>query len=161
MRGLALPLPGRCQCHAVSYECSGLPFVAYACHCRECQRLSSSAFNTCMQVAAEKVRIVSGAPRLRERTADSGNVLATLFCADCGSALFSQNSARPAIRTIYVGTLEDARSIEISAHIWVSRKLPWVILPAHHRTFDAGGDWTADYAADIGRYKPSATPIDR
>lgn len=154
MRSLQLPLRGRCQCGAVSFQCAGQPFVAYTCHCLECQRLSSSAFNTCIQVAAETVEIVSGEPIVRDRTADSGNVLSTYFCGDCGSAIFSQNSARARIRTIYVGTLNDAGLIDVCAHIWVKRKLPWVVVPASHRIFNEGGDWTLDYAADITRYKP-------
>jgi len=107
-----------------------------------------------MQVPAESVEISSGDPARRERTADSGNVVQTCFCADCGSALFSQNSARPRIRTVYVGTLENAAAVEITAHIWTDSKLPWVVLPEGHRTFPRAGDWTEDYAADIGRYKP-------
>ncbi len=154
MHSLPLPLRGRCQCGVVSFQCTGQPFVAYTCHCLECQRLSSSAFNTCIQVAAEAVEIVTGEPCVRDRTADSGNVLSTYFCRDCGSAIFSQNSARPRIRTIYVGTLNDAGLIEVCAHIWVKRKLPWVVVPSSHRIFNEGGDWTVDYAADLTRYKP-------
>jgi hypothetical protein len=154
MHSLQLPLRGRCQCGVVSFQCTGQPFVAYTCHCLECQRLSSSAFNTCIQVAAETVAIASGEPRARDRTADSGNVLSTYFCGACGSAIFSQNSARPRIRTIYVGTLNDAGLIDVRAHIWVKRKLPWVVVPSSHRIFNEGGDWTVDYAADITRYKP-------
>jgi hypothetical protein len=50
--------------------------------------------------------------------------------------------------------LNDAGLIDVCAHIWVKRKLPWVVVPASHRIFNEGGDWTVDYAADITRYKP-------
>ena len=155
LRDLPLPLRGRCQCGRVSLECRSQPFVAYTCHCLECQRQSSSAFNTCLQVAAEAVEILSGVPRARVRTADSGNILSSHFCSDCGSTVYSQNSARPRIRTLYVGTLDDAARIAVSAHIWVKRKLPWVQLPAQHRIFEEAGDWRTDYASDITRYQPA------
>jgi hypothetical protein len=37
-------LAGGCQCGAVRYEIRGEPMSLYVCHCRECQRQSSSAF---------------------------------------------------------------------------------------------------------------------
>ena len=96
-----------------------------------------------MQVPAESVS-TSGSPAKRDRVADSGNVITTWFCEDCGSALYTKNSARPRVTTIYVGALDDAESVEVSAHIWVNRKLPWVVLPRGHRVFQMGGDWSSD-----------------
>lgn len=149
-----LPEYGACQCGSCEYVVNAPPYVAYTCHCKECQKLSSSAFSTCMQVAAEAVEITTGNPASRRRKTDSGNTLATWFCVKCGSALFSQNSARPGIRTVYVGTLENADLVEVDAHTWLDRKQPWVQLPDNHRLFPRAGDWTQDYADDIERYKP-------
>jgi hypothetical protein len=132
-----------------------LPFVAYTCHCLACQKLSSSAFATCMQVPAESVEHVSGRPAIRERVADSGNRLAISFCADCSTAIYSQNSARPRLRTIFVGALDAATSIRVTAHIWTKRRLPWVVLPETHRVFDEAGDWRQDYASDPSRLESS------
>lgn len=85
-------------------------------------------------------------------------MLTTWFCPDCGSALFSQNSARPRIRTVYVGTLAHPESVIVDAHIWLDRKLPWVTLPDTHRKFARAGDWRADYARDPERYRPTDPP---
>lgn len=151
---LSLPATGQCQCSQIQYAVSAQPFVAYTCHCSKCQQLSSSAFITCIQVPSESVSVTSGNAACRERMADSGNQLITWFCSDCGSALFSQNSARPRIRTVYVGTLAQPQDVLVNAHIWLKRKLPWVILPEAHRLYAEAGDWTQDYANDLGRYKP-------
>lgn len=151
---LSLPTTGQCQCGQVQYALSAQPFVAYTCHCIECQKLSSSAFTTCIQVPSESVTITRGSAAYRDRSADSGNTLTTWFCSHCGSTLFSQNAARPRIRTIYVGTLSQPHRVQVDAHIWLKRKLPWVILPQAHRHFDEAGDWTQDYANDLARYKP-------
>lgn len=151
---LNIPATGRCQCGACEYRLEAPPFVSYTCHCRACQALSASAFNTCIQVPAEAVTATLGAPLERQRTADSGNVLTTWFCGRCGSALFAQNSARPRIRTIYVGTLDERQDVEVNAHIWTEAKLPWVILPEAHREFRRGGDWREDYAGELDRYLP-------
>jgi hypothetical protein len=151
---LVLPVHGGCQCGECRYHVDVQPFVAYACHCTACQRLTASAFLLCMQVAAERVTVTAGAPEQHLRVAESGNHLVTSFCAACGSTLFAQNSARPRVRTVHVGTLDRPGDVAISAHIWVKRKLPWVLLPESHRVFEGPGDWSEDYAGDPGRYGP-------
>ncbi len=97
------------------------------------------------------MRLARGEPRRGERVADSGNRITTWFCPSCGSALYSQNAARPRVRTLYVGILDDPGVAEISAHIWTKRKQPWVELPSHHRVFSGAGDWREDYASDLSR----------
>jgi hypothetical protein len=150
---LVLPAQGSCQCGACRYRVDAQPYVAYACHCTACQRLTSSAFLLCMQVAAESVAVTAGSPSTCLRVADSGNRLVTWFCPACGSSLFAENSSRPRVRTVHAGTLERPGEVAISAHIWVSHKLPWVVLPESHRVFDGPGDWTPDYARDPLRYR--------
>jgi hypothetical protein len=62
--------------------------------------------------------MVQGSPAFRVRTSDRGNALETAFCGICSTALYSGSSARPRIRTIYVGTLDRAADVEVRAHIW-------------------------------------------
>ena len=151
---LTLPASGRCQCQSCAYTLRAQPFVAYTCHCRECQRLTGSAFASCIQVPAEAVITVSGKPQRRDRVAESGNTLSTLFCPSCGTALFSQNAARPLIRTVYVGTLDKPEDAAVGAHIWTKRKLPWVVIPPGYRVYPEAGDWSQDYAHAMQRYRP-------
>jgi len=151
---IELPFEGGCQCEAIRFVCSAPPFVSYTCHCRACQRLTSSAFATCVQVPAEALDVRRGSPAARARIADSGNHLTTRFCASCGAALFSASSARPRIRSIYVGTLDRPEDVEVDAHIWTKRRLPWVVLPESHRVFAEAGDWRPDYASDPSRLVP-------
>ncbi len=148
---LDVPFEGECQCGAIRYRCTAAPFVSYTCHCVACQRLTSSAFATCIQVPAEALSVTEGSASSRERRADSGNRLGTAFCSACGSALYSSNSARPRLRSIYVGTLDRAADVEVNAHIWTKRRLPWIVLPTGHRVFPEAGDWRSDYAADPSR----------
>ena len=151
MTSLSLPLDGGCLCGKIRYRCTRAPFVAYTCHCSVCQKLTSSAFVTAMHVTVESLELLTGAPVGRERIADSGNRLVTSFCPDCSSALFTNNHARPRMRTVYVGSLDAPASVPVSAHIWTKRRLPWVVLPPGHRVFLEGGDWRPDYASDPSR----------
>lgn len=149
---LEVPFEGGCQCGAVTFHCTARPYVSYTCHCRACQRLTSSAFATCIQVPAEAFS-VRGPLASREREADSGSRPTTSFCSVCGSAIYSANSARPRLRSIYVGTLERAEDVDVDAHIWTKRRLPWVVLPPGHRDFPEAGDWRSDYAGDPSRLR--------
>ena len=148
---LTAPFEGGCLCGSVRYRCEAQPFVSYTCHCLDCQHITSSAFATCIQVPAEAFAVTAGEPSSMERVADSGNRLTTSFCGACASALFVANVARPRLRTIYVGTLDRAGDVEVDAHIFVRRRLPWVVLSSEHRLFDGPGDWRPDYAADPTR----------
>jgi hypothetical protein len=148
---LVVPFEGGCQCGAIRYRCTAPPFVSYTCHCLECQRLTSSAFSTCVQVPAEAFGLLRGTASTRERTAESGNCLSTAFCGSCGSALYSASAARPRLRTLYVGTMDHPAEVEVDAHIWTKRRLPWVILPEGHRVFPEAADWRPDYANDPSR----------
>jgi len=113
--------------------------------------MTASAFATCIQVPAEAFAMTRGVPRTRERISHDGNRLTIHFCGACGSALFMANSARPRLRTLLVGTLDRPEDVQVSAHIWTSRRLPWVVLPENHRLFEEDGDWAPDYAADPAR----------
>jgi hypothetical protein len=148
---LTVPYEDGCQCEPLRYRCSAAPFVSYTCHCRACQRITSSAFATCIQVPAEALALTKGTPSSVERDAVSGNRLTTHFCGACGSALYVASLARPRLRTVYVGTLDRPEAVDVDADIWTSRRLPWVVVPASHRIFPEAGDWRSDYADDPSR----------
>lgn len=152
---LQIPARGLCQCGACRYVVEAEPYVAYTCHCADCQKLTASAFLACMHVPAERFLITSGEPISQRRVADSGNALVTWFCPTCGSTLYAENSSRPQVRTVHIGTLDHPEQVDVNAHIWVQRKLSWLTFPEHHRIFEGPGDWTEDYAHDVERYKPA------
>jgi hypothetical protein len=121
------PYTGGCGCGAIRYRVTAEPLISYLCHCTECQRRTSSAFGLNMQIPAENLVIEQGEPASRTRTAASGNDLALNFCGDCGTPLFSVPSARPGVRVIYCGTLDDPGWVPVKLHIWADSALPWAI----------------------------------
>jgi hypothetical protein len=135
------PSKGGCQCGACTYRFTGEPLVAYTCHCLTCQKLTASAFLTCLWIPTENLEKRSGDPSCHVRNTDSGNSLRTWFCGDCGSTLYAENSARPHLRTVHVGSLDTAEVIEVTRHIWVKRKLPWVVLPPEHSIYQQSLNW--------------------
>src|SRR6266851_2439952 len=72
--GIAMKLPqtGGCQCGKIRYEITEAPTLVYTCHCRDCQRLTSSAFSLGIAVAETAFRLSGIEPRPLQRFADSG-----------------------------------------------------------------------------------------
>ncbi len=127
-------MTGGCQCGRVGYRIAGLQPPVYACHCRECQKQSASAFGMSLPVRAEHFK-VEGALESWERDTDLGTRTRCHFCPSCGSRVYHSSSATPDRVTVKAGSLDDTSRLVPGAHIWVSRKQPWVVLdpdvPAH------------------------------
>jgi hypothetical protein len=127
-------LEGGCQCGAVRYRITGPRPPVYVCHCRECQKQSASAFGMSLPVRGGDFR-VQGALDSWERGTDLGSRTRCYFCPECGSRVFHQSSATTDRVTVKGGSLDDTSRLRPAAHIWVSRKQPWVVLdpavPAH------------------------------
>lgn len=66
------PIKGSCQCGNVQYELLEEPLFVAACHCKECQKLSTSAFSITAMVRADGVKF-KGEMKSWSRIADSGN----------------------------------------------------------------------------------------
>jgi hypothetical protein len=125
---------GRCQCGACTYEVEGPRPPVYACHCLECQRQSASAFGLSMPVARERLKL-SGEFGCYTRPTDSGSRTHCYFCRNCGSRVYHQSERSADFVTLKGGTLEDPSVLDPVAHIWVSRKQPWVLLDPAIPTF--------------------------
>ena len=121
-------MEGGCACGAVRYAVAGPPLISYCCHCTECRRRTGSAFGLNAQVRAEAFEVRRGTPKVRTRVADSGNELALHFCGGCGATLFSVPAARPHLRVVYAGTLDDPGRVPVRLNIWTDSALPWVHL---------------------------------
>ncbi|MCZ6617926.1 MAG: GFA family protein [Gammaproteobacteria bacterium] len=126
---------GGCQCGEVRYESDGGPSGLYVCHCRECQKQSSSAFGISYIVALKGFRVTRGAPEFWTRPADGGGRVKCAFCPNCGSRLWHESEGRSEWVSIKGGTLDDSPDISTAIHIWTSRKLPGVDIPDDVRQF--------------------------
>ena len=116
---------GGCQCGRVRYRVEAEPYLLVACHCKECQRQSDSAFGTSLIVPAEGVSF-DGDLKLFERSSDSGRPLRCFFCPQCGTRIYHQPSYAPVVN-IRAGTLDDTSSLEPKMHAWLSSKQAWTL----------------------------------
>jgi hypothetical protein len=135
MSDVQYPIKGACQCGGVTYELLAAPSLVAACHCKECQKLSTSACSITAMVDADHLSI-QGEMQEWQRPADSGNVSAAKFCPTCGNRIYHYNPADPQKLKLKVSNLEDTRLIQPTVHIWVSEKQDWFQIPEGVRVVD-------------------------
>ena len=125
---MSYPLKGSCQCGCVTYVLHEAPIMVLACHCKECQKLSTSAFSITALVNAGSIEF-HGEMAEWSRVADSGRVNAAKFCPVCGTRIYHFCPEEPHIIKLKPSTLEDATLINPSAHVWVCQKQSWYQIP--------------------------------
>lgn len=113
---------GSCLCGQVTYELNGEPLVIHACHCVECQKISSSAYGVNLWIEGKDLK-VTGELSKYTTTGGSGKPHDNHFCSNCGSAIFSvYHAASPKFRFLRSGTLDDTSSVKPDVHIFLKDK---------------------------------------
>jgi hypothetical protein len=119
-----LPLAGGCQCGRVRYRIKAVPYVFYLCHCRECQRHTSSAFGESLTVARKDLEI-EGEMKLFVRVSDAGKKREGHFCPYCGVRIVHGSSGSEMVN-IKAGTLDDTSWLVPAGHIWARSRQNFV-----------------------------------
>jgi hypothetical protein len=116
---------GGCACGALRYTCSGAPKLSLNCHCRDCQRLSGSAYLAAIIVDRTTFHVTQGVLTLYTVTAANGMTKRQGFCARCGAPVVVMLDERPHIIAIAVGSLDDPGRYRPLADMWVASAQPW------------------------------------
>lgn len=139
-------ITGGCACGAVRYTAIDRGFAPYVCHCKGCQSRQGSAFALNQQVLIADLT-VEGETISGEVEGAHGARITHYGCAKCMTRLYTVNATRPMLATIRAGTRDDSLELVPAFHLWVSRKQPWIALPADAVTFDTQPatpeEWTA------------------
>lgn len=115
---------GRCLCGAATWECTAEPQMAGICQCEDCRR--SSGAGHCGHLVVPQAGVtITGEFATYERPADSGNIVARSFCPNCGSALFSANSAMPGMLFLRASSLDDLEVFRPQLLVYASRGASW------------------------------------
>lgn len=139
---------GGCPCGAVRYRLNSAPIFVQACHCRDCQRQTGSAFVVNALIETDRITLLSGAPEPVAMPTESGRPHDVYRCPSCKTALWSDYGRRPALRFVRVGTLDDPAALPPKAHIFTRSKLPWVGLPEGARTFEVYYDMKQEWPTE-------------
>ena len=118
---------GRCHCGSITYEAEVEPGTVNVCHCRDCQRLTGSAFRANIAAPADRFRILTGKPREYIKTGDSGARRVHAFCDNCGSPVYSCAAENPPTYSLRLGALDQPEALGPPARqIWTKRRLSWI-----------------------------------
>ena len=128
MQAGSLPTVGGCQCGAIRFVVDVAPSTIYVCHCRKCRKQSASAFGISVIVPRDALLVTQDTPAHWACAGDSGRSYDSAFCPTCGTRLWHAGEGNATI-SIKGGALDDPPRLRDAVHIWVSRKLPGVIIP--------------------------------
>jgi hypothetical protein len=148
-------LTGRCACKEISYELTASPLIVHACHCRDCQRVTGSAFVINLWIENEFVEKKGKAPRSCMLKGGTGNNHEVFFCDNCGTYVWSRYYGAPG-DALFVrgGTLDNPDAVKPDVHIFTRSKLPWLQLPADAKVFESYYSHEKVWpAASLARFK--------
>ena len=111
---------GGCLCGRVRYE-AGEPGGSAVCHCRTCQRAHAAPLVAFFTVRRQDVWITGELKRYASSAHGT-----RLFCGDCGTQLFFEDSRYPDELDIATATLDDPAAVPPTKHIWTMSQVPWV-----------------------------------
>lgn len=117
-------LTGRCACGAVTLEIAGAPIGTRQCWCRQCQQIAAGGPTHNAIFPSEAVTIVGGLGT-STWTAASGNTLAHHFCPSCGTQVYAQSSARPHLKTVRLGVIDQPHALRPEVVIWTDEAPVW------------------------------------
>jgi hypothetical protein len=114
---------GGCECGAVRYRITDEPMFVNCCHCRDCQKITGSAFAINGMIESDRVEVLQGGDRLATETGQAR-------CSDCGTLLWAGHRFfGDKIHFLRLGTLDESERISPNAHFFVRSKHPWVTIP--------------------------------
>ncbi|MCM2402838.1 GFA family protein [Rhizobium sp. S153] len=128
---MALPKPpfeGSCLCGAVQIRVTAPPLLTLACHCRDCQKLSASAYSLTTMFPSDsfscKGELIEGGLFSSGRT--------HYFCKSCLNFIYSQIGRAHQRINLRTSVLNEAASFEPYVELMTDEKMPWAHVPVSH-----------------------------
>lgn len=113
---------GGCLCEQVRFRITGAPLMTLACHCRGCQKLTSSAFSLSVIVPGDGFEVTQGEPVI----GGLHGAHRQYYCPNCMSWLFTR-PPEPFGTSVGVRTslLDDPSGLEPFIEMMTAEKMPW------------------------------------
>ena len=133
-----MSLEGRCACGAIKYKLTASPMIVHACHCRDCQRLTGSAFVINIWIERKFVEPGGANPKSFRLAGGTGKPHDVFFCGACGTYPWSRYHGAPGdFLFVRAGTLDNPDAVTPDVHIFTRSKVPWLDLPPGVPAFKA------------------------
>jgi hypothetical protein len=105
-----------------------------ACHCKNCQRYTGSAFLTVCAFPKGAITLTGDPQTYTRPGGTTGNPLHRVCCPDCGSSIMVYRDDNDRIN-ITAGTLDDTSFFKPTANIYCETKQSWVPLASDMRFY--------------------------
>lgn len=125
---MALPQPpfeGSCLCGAVQIRVTAPPLLTLACHCRDCQKLSASAYSLTTMFPSDHFSCTG--ELIKGGLCSSGRT--HYFCKSCLNFVYSQIGGAEQRINLRTSVLNDAASFEPFVELMTDEKMPWSHVP--------------------------------
>lgn len=116
-------LSGSCLCGAVTFECKDTFTQFHLCHCKQCQKISGSAYVSNLFTDKTNIRWLSGKALVKQFDLPH-RTLSNAFCVECGTAVPFVCRAEGEL-IIPAGCLNDAPTKTPEDHIFWSERARW------------------------------------
>lgn len=122
------PFQGACLCESVQVRVTAPPLLTVACHCRDCQKFTASAYSltTMFPSAAFSCtgELVTGGLGRNGRT--------HYFCASCLNFVYSQIEGANHRINLRTSILSNAGMFVPFMEMMTTEKMPWAHVPVVH-----------------------------
>ncbi|HKD55290.1 MAG TPA: GFA family protein [Steroidobacteraceae bacterium] len=102
------------------------PLITMACHCKGCQRMSSSAYSLSVAVPSDGFAVIAGAPVI----GGLHGPLQHYFCPYCMSWMFTKPPGMDWFVNVRASLLDDAEMFAPFIETCTKEKLSWATTPA-------------------------------
>lgn len=118
----------RCGCGQLTLQLSQTPRFQIICHCNDCRETSGEAYLMGAFFATE-ASTIQGKSLIESGIGGSGKPRHNHRCKSCGDFVYAEVEALQGIIAVNGKLLEMPFKFEPQAHVWVSQKLPEVVIP--------------------------------
>jgi len=126
-----------CPCGEIRLTSSAKPIIEFCCHCADCRAVIPHDFATIAFFRKSSCEI-TGALKITEYIADSGNRTTREACSSCGTAMFDTSDGFPKLLGVMAEQLLPPFESKPAFHVWVSSKLPEVKIPDGVKCYEKG-----------------------
>jgi hypothetical protein len=119
---------GGCLCGQFRFTATGEPEVVGLCHCKDCQRQTTSAFSI---IAVYEQAAIAMTGRLSGFTTigEFGRPVRRSFCPECGAGVISEADFFPGKSLVKCGSFDDTDWVKPVFSLYCDSAQPWQILP--------------------------------
>lgn len=126
--GWSLGMLGECRCGKLRFRATSPPIMTAACHCRGCQRMSSSAYSLTAMFPKGKFEITAGKPAIGGLHGEHRH----FFCSRCMSWVFTEPHGVDQFVNVRPTMFDDVSWFVPFIETYTCEKLPWVTIPVRH-----------------------------